>query len=276
MFELIAIIAALAFALGTFLTKGITTQISFQKSIGPLFLFNALFVSPIALFQRNWILTEPKILMLHITGAIVSGLSAYLIFSIIARSTASVSAISSTLSPAVVLILAPLVLGTTIEKLQIIFVLVLIGSTLYPLRSSIPGLRSVRTFTLTLSASFGTAFVAINIVMLGAEGVNFSETFIVRQVIAGIFFVAVFPPTGLNRSDLFALLKRTSFVSLGWITYIFALQGGEIIVIVAIISTISFWVLLFEAISQRRFPERSTLIAAIIGVLGVSFLTYFT
>jgi len=275
-FEIVAIIAALSFGFGTFLTKGVTTQISFLKSIGPLFLLNALFASPLALFQRNWIVFEPKILALHITGAIASGVAAYLIFSIIARSSASIASISATLAPAVVLVLAPISLGTSVAAIQVLLVVLLIAATLYPIRSSIPGLRSVVTILLTLSAAFATGFVSINVAMLGQEGVNLSETFIVRQAVAGFVYILIFPPIGLNKGDLFKLIRRASFMSIGWVTSIYALQGGDIVLIVSILATVTLWVLIFESVAAKKLPERSNLVAGFIAFLGVVSLSFFS
>ena len=276
MFEIVAIFAAFTMGLGTFLTKGITTKISFLKTLGPLFLLNCFFTLPLALIQRDWIVFEPKILALHISAAIASIIAGYFIFTIIVRSSASISSISSTLSPAVALILAPIWLGTSVKALQVVAVLVLIAATLYPIRSSIPGLRLGMTIFFTLSAALTSGYVSINVAMLGNEGVNLSETFIVRQVIAGLFYITIFPPRGLTKSDLVKLMQRASLISVGSVASVYALQGGEIILMISILATVSLWVLLFESIASRSIPERSTIIAAVIAVLGVVSLRFIT
>jgi len=275
-FEIVAIFAAFTMGLGTFLTKGITTKISFLKTLGPLFLLNCFFTLPIALVQRNWIVFEPKILLLHVSAAIASIIAGYLIFTIIVRSSASISSISSTLSPAVALVLAPIWLGTRVSALQVVAVVVLIAATLYPIRSSIPGLRLGVTILFILSAAITTGFVSINVAMLGNEGVNLSETFIVRQVIAGLFYITIFPPRGLTKSDLLKLMQRASLISVGSVASVYALQGGEIVLMISILATVSLWVLLFESIASRSIPERSTIIAAVIAVLGVVSLRFVT
>jgi drug/metabolite transporter (DMT)-like permease len=275
-FEIVAIFAAFTMGLGTFLTKGITTKISFLKTLGPLFLLNCFFTLPLALIQRDWIVFEPKILALHISAAIASIIAGYFIFTIIVRSSASISSISSTLSPAVALILAPIWLGTSVKALQVVAVLVLIAATLYPIRSSIPGLRLGMTIFFTLSAALTSGYVSINVAMLGNEGVNLSETFIVRQVIAGLFYITIFPPRGLTKSDLVKLMQRASLISVGSVASVYALQGGEIILMISILATVSLWVLLFESIASRSIPERSTIIAAVIAVLGVVSLRFIT
>jgi hypothetical protein len=63
-FELVAVFAAFTMGLGTFLTKGITTQIPFLTTLGPLFLLNCLFTLPLAFVQGgDWVVFEPKILV---------------------------------------------------------------------------------------------------------------------------------------------------------------------------------------------------------------------
>ena len=266
MFESVAIFAAFTMGLGTFLTKGVTTQISFLKTLGPLFLLNCFFTLPIALVQRNWILFEPKVLALHVSAAIASVIAGYFIFVIIARSSASISSISNTLAPAVALILAPILLGTKVTMFQVAAVIALIAASLYPIRSSIPGLRFRVTIFFTLSAAVAAGFVSVNVAMLGAEGVNLSETFIVRQILAGLFYIAIFPPRGLTKSDLLKLMQRASLISVGSVASVYALQGGEIILMISILATVSLWVLLFESISTRSIPDRATIIAAMIAV----------
>lgn len=274
MFESVAIFAAFTMGLGTFLTKGVTTQISFLKTLGPLFLINCFFTLPIALVQRNWIVFEPKVLALHVSAAIASVIAGYFIFVIIARSSASISSISNTLAPAVALILAPILLGTKVTMFQVAAVIALIAASLYPIRSSIPGLRFRVTIFFTLSAAVAAGFVSVNVAMLGAEGVNLSETFIVRQILAGLFYIAIFPPRGLTKSDLLKLMQRASLISVGSVASVYALQGGEIILMISILATVSLWVLLFESISKRSIPDRATIIAAMIAVAGIVSLRF--
>ena len=275
MFEIIAVFAAFTMGLGTFLTKGITTQIPFLTTLGPLFLLNCLFTLPIAFVQaEEWVVFEPKILVLHLSAALASVIAGYFIFVIIKRSSASISSISSTLSPAVALVLAPIWLGTSVSTLQVVAVVVLIAASLYPIRSSIPGLRLGATIFFTLSAAITSGFVSINVAVLGVEGITISETFIVRQMLAGLICMAIFPPKGLTKNDLFKLIQRASLISVGSIASVYALQGGEIILMVSILATVSLWVLLFESISYKRIPDRSTIIAALIAVLGVVSLRF--
>jgi drug/metabolite transporter (DMT)-like permease len=276
-FEIVAVFAALTMGLGTFLTKGITTQIPFLTTLGPLFLFNCLFTLPIAFVQGgDWVVFEPKILTLHVSAALASVIAGYFIFVIIKRSSASISSISSTLSPAVALVLAPIWLGTSVSALQVVAVIALIAASLYPIRSSIPGLRLGKTIFFTLSAAITSGFVSVNVAVLGSEGISVSETFIVRQALAGLICLAIFPPRGLTKNDLFKLIQRASLISVGSIASVYALQGGEIILMVSILATVSLWVLLFESLSYKSIPDRSTIIAAVIAIVGIVSLRFIS
>lgn len=264
-----ALLAAISFGLGTYLTKGITTQISFLKSIGPLFLLNALFALPLAIYQRDWIVFESEVLKLHLISAALSGLTAFLIFGIIARSSASIASVPQTLTPVVVIILGSIFLGTKTSLLQLFLVLVVIAGSLYPMRKSIPGLRSSTTLFLTLSSGLTSGAVTINIIQLGDAGVNLSETFIVRQLIAGLVYLVIFPPGKLTNNDVVILLRRALLMAIGWVFSIYAIQNGNILITVSILATVSLWVILFEFIGYRKKPEGATIIASIIAIVGV-------
>jgi hypothetical protein len=135
-------------------------------------------------------------------------------------------------------------------------------------------LRLGATIFFTLSAAVTSGFVSINVAVLGVEGISISETFIVRQMMAALFYLAIFPPRGLTKNDLFKLVQRASLISVGSIASVYALQGGEIILMVSILATVSLWVLLFESISSKSIPDRSTIIAAVIAVVGIVSLRF--
>ena len=161
MFILYASSAALAFAFGTFFTKGVTLRISIFKAIGPLFLLNALFAIPFIGTGPSWKLISGPVPYLHLIAALSSGLVAYILFSMVAKSTASVSSISPAMAPAVVLLLSPIFLSTSISIAQIFLVIFLMAVTLFPLRNSISGLNSSKTIAFMLVAALGNGAVTI-------------------------------------------------------------------------------------------------------------------
>ena len=273
MFILYASSAALAFAFGTFFTKGVTLRISIFKAIGPLFLLNGLFAVPFLGTGPSWKLISGPVPYLHLIAALSSGVVAYILFSMVAKSTASVSSVAPAMAPAVVLLLSPLFLSTSISLVQVALVLALMAITLYPLRNSISGINSSKTILFMLIAALGNGAVTIIAKLLANEGVGMPETFIARQVIAGLAFVILFPPIGLKFRDFFELVRRSFFMAIGWMTSINAIQKGSPLVVQTFLATIPITVILIETVAYRKRPDRAVIISAILTAVGIAALS---
>lgn len=273
MFILYASSAALAFAFGTFFTKGVTLRISIFKAIGPLFLLNGLFAIPFLGTGPSWKLITGPVPYLHLIAALSSGVVAYILFSMVAKSTASVSSVAPAMAPAVVLLLSPLFLSTSISLVQVALVLALMAITLYPLRNSITGINSSKTILFMLIAALGNGAVTIIAKLLANEGVGMPETFIARQVIAGLAFVILFPPIGLKFRDFFELVRRSFFMAIGWMTSITAIQKGSPLVVQTFLATIPITVILIETVAYRKRPDRVVIISAILTAVGIAALS---
>jgi hypothetical protein len=102
------------------------------------------------------------------------------------------------------------------------------------------------------------------------------ELQLIKEIIAGVFYTAFFPPIGLTKDDLIKLVQRAALVSVGSVASVYALQGGEIILMVSILATVSLWVLLFESLSYKSIPDRSTIIAAVIAIVGIVSLRFIS
>ena len=273
MFILYASSAALAFAFGTFFTKGVTLRISIFKAIGPLFLLNGLFAIPFLGTGPSWKLITGPVPYLHLIAALSSGVVAYILFSMVAKSTASVSSVAPAMAPAVVLLLSPLFLSTSISLVQAALVLALMAITLYPLRNSITGINSSKTILFMLIAALGNGAVTIIAKLLANEGVGMPETFIARQAIAGLAFVILFPPFGLKFRDFFELVRRSFFMAIGWMTSITAIQKGSPLVVQTFLATIPITVILIETVAYRKRPDRAVIISAILTAVGIAALS---
>ena len=273
MFILYASSAALAFAFGTFFTKGVTLRISIFKAIGPLFLLNGLFAVPFLGTGPSWKLITGPVPYLHLIAALSSGVVAYILFSMVAKSTASVSSVAPAMAPAVVLLLSPLFLSTSISLVQVALVLALMAITLYPLRNSISGINSSKTILFMLIAALGNGAVTIIAKLLANEGVGMPETFIARQVIAGLAFVILFPPFGLKFRDFFELVRRSFFMAIGWMTSITAIQKGSPLVVQTFLATIPITVILIETVAYRKRPDRAVILSAILTAVGIAALS---
>lgn len=273
LFYLFASAAAFAFAFGTFFTKGVTLRISIFKAIGPLFLLNALFALPFLGTGPSWKLITGPVPYLHIIAALSSGLVAYILFSMVAKSTASVSSVAPAMAPAVVLLLSPFFLDSSISLMQILLVTFLMAITLYPLRNSISGLNSAKTIVFMVIAALGNGAVTIIAKLLANEGVGMPETFVARQVIAGLAFIVLFPPIGLKFRDFYELVRRSFFMAIGWMTSITAIQNGSPLVVQTFLATIPITVILIETVAYKKRPDRAVIISAVLTALGIAALS---
>ena len=266
---LLAIVAAVAFAVGIFLTRGVALNISIYKAIGPLFVLNALFVFPLIPFGPDWILWSGSVPYLHVVGAVGSGVVAGIIFRMVSRSSASVMSIGQALTPAVVLLAGPIALGASIIPIQVLLIVVLVFATIFPLRKSLVGVSSFTAIFLMIVIGVLSGFVTIAVVLLDRAGVGTTETFIVRQLLAGFTFMLIFPPIGLHWRDFLQLVRRSFFMSMGWLASIYAIREGSPVVAQSVMATIPLWVILIEVIVYRKQPARAVVFSAIAISIGI-------
>ena len=266
---LLAIAAAIAFAVGIFLTKGVALNISIYKAIGPLFILNAVFVFPLIPFGPHWILWSGSVPYLHILGAVGSGVVAGIIFRMMSRSSASVMSVGQALTPAVVLLAGPIALGASIIPIQVPVIVVLVFATIFPLRKSLAGVSSFTAIFLMIVIGVLSGLVTVAVVLLDRAGVGTSETFIVRQLLAGFAFMVIFPPTGMHWRDFMQLVRRSFFMSMGWLASIYAIREGSPVVAQSVMATIPLWVILIEVIAYRKRPARAVIFSAIAIAIGI-------
>ena len=266
---LLAIVAAIAFAVGIFLTRGVALNISIYKAIGPLFVLNALFVFPLIPFGPGWILWSGSVPYLHVVGAVGSGVVAGIIFRMVSRSSASVMSVGQALTPAVVLLAGPIALGASIIPIQVLLIVVLVFATIFPLRKSLVGVSSFTAIFLIIVIGVLSGFVTVAVVLLDRAGVGTTETFIVRQLLAGFTFMLIFPPIGLHWRDFLQLVRRSFFMSMGWLASIYAIREGSPVVAQSVMATIPLWVILIEVIVYRKQPARAVVFSAIAIAVGI-------
>ena len=266
---LLAIVAAVAFAVGIFLTRGVALNISIYKAIGPLFVLNALFVFPLIPFGPNWILWSGSVPYLHVVGAVGSGVVAGIIFRMVSRSSASVMSVGQALTPAVVLLAGPVALGASIIPIQVLLIVVLVFATIFPLRKSLVGVSSFTAIFLMIVIGVLSGLVTVAVVLLDRAGVGTTETFIVRQLLAGFTFMLIFPPIGLHWRDFLQLVRRSFFMSMGWLASIYAIREGSPVVAQSVMATIPLWVILIEVIVYRKQPARAVVFSAIAIAIGI-------
>jgi drug/metabolite transporter (DMT)-like permease len=191
----------------------------------------------------------------------------------ISKSTASVSSVAPAMAPVVILLLSPIFLNTSVTWAQVLLVTFLMGITLYPLRNSISGLNSAKTIAFILIAALGNGVVAVISKLLAQEGVGMPETFVVRQILAGLTFTIMFPPIGLKFRDFYELVRRSMFMAIGHMTSIEAIQKGSPLVVQTFLSAIPITVIMIETVAYKKRPERAIIISSVFTVLGIAVLS---
>jgi drug/metabolite transporter (DMT)-like permease len=170
-------------------------------------------------------------------------------------------------------LLSPIFLNTSVTWAQVLLVTFLMGITLYPLRNSISGLNSAKTIAFILIAALGNGVVAVISKLLAQEGVGMPETFVVRQIVAGLTFTIMFPPIGLKFRDFYELVRRSMFMAIGHMTSIEAIQKGSPLVVQTFLSAIPITVIMIETVAYKKRPERAIIISSVFTVLGIAVLS---
>jgi drug/metabolite transporter (DMT)-like permease len=115
--------------------------------------------------------------------------------------------------------------------------------------------------------------VAVISKLLAQEGVGMPETFVVRQIVAGLTFTIMFPPIGLKFRDFYELVRRSMFMAIGHMTSIEAIQKGSPLVVQTFLSAIPITVIMIETVAYKKRPERAIIISSVFTVLGIAVLS---
>ena len=274
MSSLFALAAAISIASGLFLTKSVTQRLPGYHSVGVLFFFNAVVAAPFLLLDPKWVALSGVDWLRILIGGSLTALGAGLIFLVVTRSSASASAVGQSLSPAVVLVIAPLILGTTVSFGQIIVVLLLITAVLMPLRNSLNGVSSLSTLLLIASIGITTGTVTTVIALQIHAGMALVQIVFIQQLIAAALFLMIFPPKHFTIKNYLSLFPRSIFMGAGWVLTSYAISHGSPVVVQSIISTVPLWILLFETIAYKRAPSRSVIISSCLACAGICALAF--
>ena len=272
MYLLFSLASVFSTSLGTFLTRSLITKLPAFQIIGPLFFLNSLGAIPIALVGRNWVVPEINQILGLVAAGILTAIGAILLFSIVERAPASTSIVGASLSPAIVLLLAPGFLNQSFSLIRFLLVATLIFAILFPIRRSVLGISSVSTISMMLAQGVNAGVLAILITTLSRSGLVISEVLFVQQVVAGLVCVILFPTKDVPLSSLPILAHRAMYMSLGWIFYTQALKSGETLVVQSVLSLIPISILVMETITYKRNPPKEAVISALLVVVCISTL----
>jgi drug/metabolite transporter (DMT)-like permease len=272
MYLLFSLASVFSTSLGTFLTRSLITKLPAFQIIGPLFFLNSLGAIPIALVGRNWVVPEINQILGLVAAGILTAIGAILLFSIVERAPASTSIVGASLSPAIVLLLAPGFLNQSFSLVRFLLVATLIFAILFPIRRSVLGISSVSTISMMLAQGVNAGVLAILITTLSRSGLVISEVLFVQQIVAGLVCVILFPTKDVPLSSLPILAHRAMYMSLGWIFYTQALKSGETLVVQSVLSLIPISILVMETITYKRKPPKEAVISALLVVVCISTL----
>ena len=272
MYLLFSLASVFSTSLGTFLTRSLITKLPAFQIIGPLFFLNSLGAIPIALVGRNWVVPEINQILGLVVAGILTAIGAILLFSIVERAPASTSIVGASLSPAIVLLLAPGFLNQSFSLIRFLLVATLIFAILFPIRRSVLGISSVSTISMMLAQGVNAGVLAILITTLSRSGLVISEVLFVQQIVAGLVCVILFPTKDVPLSSLPILAHRAMYMSLGWIFYTQALKSGETLVVQSVLSLIPISILVMETITYKRKPPKEAVISALLVVVCISTL----
>jgi drug/metabolite transporter (DMT)-like permease len=274
MYLTFALASAFATAFGTFLTRSLISKLPTYQIVGPLFIMNGLAATPLIVFRSDWVQLNFVELWQMILLGVMTALGAVFVFVIIERSSASLSIVGASLSPALVLFLSPLLLHSHTPFAQFIIVGVLILAALYPIRNLVLGIHSAATILMMLAQGINAGLIAILISRLAKDGVGLSQFLFVQQMIAGLCFLLVFWPKDVSLKSYPLLARRSVFMSLGWFFLMVAINRGSTLVVQSILSVTPLIIVLIEAVVFRKKPSISIILSALTIVACISVLSF--
>lgn len=265
-------LAALSTAIGLMMTKSITTRMPVWQVVGPLFFLNALLVAPAIPFGPRWTLPTAEILALHALSTLLLAAGAACVFLLITRGRASSVSVGRAVSPVSVLLVAPLLLGTVDSPFLVLGAVVVMVGALVPLRREFEGLSSGLTIVLLAFLGLAEGTVTVLTASLALQGVGLPEIYIVRTVVAGLIFTALFPPKDLHWSDLKPLSTRAVFVTAGYVFTILGVRDGDVVPVQSLWATAPLLVIFLEWLRYRVRPHPGALVGAAVVAVGVFVL----
>jgi uncharacterized membrane protein len=167
---------------------------------------------------------------------------------------------------------APVLLGTIDSPFLVVGAIVVMVGALVPLRREFDGLSSGLTIALLAFLGLAEGTVTVLTASLALQGVGLPEIYIVRTVVAGVIFTALFPPKDLHWSDLKPLSTRAVFVTAGYVFTILGVRDGDVVPVQSLWATAPLLVIFLEWMRYRVRPHTGALVGAAVVAAGVFVL----
>jgi len=265
-------LAAISTAIGLVLTKSISSRMPVWQVVGPLFLINMFLVLPIIPLGPAWQVPTLQVFILHGASTFFLILGATCVFMLITRGLASGVSVGKAVSPMAVLIAAPILLGFNESPLLALGAVIVMIGALTPLRRGFEGLTAGKTLIILVTLGFSEGLVTVFSAMLSLRGIGLPEIYIVRTLVAGLFFTLLFLPRELRPKDLGPLTVRALFVTGGYVFTILGVRDGDVIAVQSLWATAPIIVILIEWLQNRQRPQPGVVIGSVVVALGVLLL----
>jgi drug/metabolite transporter (DMT)-like permease len=267
---LFGLLAALANAGQALISKELTYRAPARQLIGVLYACNALVLLPFAPFV-TWV-WSPTIVGLQLVSVGLMVVTAICVWDLLDHGAASATTTATAMSPIPAAIAATVFLPASIEPIQIVAAVVVVGGVLVALSSAFADLgRWGRTWRI-VGAATGSGLLTVMSSLLGEQGVGVVETYVVRTALAAVVCMALFPPRNVARTDLPRLLGRSVVVTTYFVFVIIGAQTGSPVVVQTLVATTPLFVLAVESFRHRSAPPVRSVVAAGIVVVGVALI----
>lgn len=267
---LFGLLAALANTGQALISKELTYRAPARQLIGVLYVGNALVLLPFAPFAR-W-LWSPTIVALHLVSVGLMVITAICVWDLLDHGAASATTTATAMSPIPAVIAAAILLPGSIDPIQVVAAVVVVGGVLLALSDAFSGLDRWGRSWRIVGAAAGTGLLTIASRLQGDQGVGLVETYVVRTALAAIVCMTLFPPRDVARSDVPRLLIRSIVVTTYFVFVIVGAQSGSPVVVQTMIATTPLFVLAVESYRRRSAPPARSVVAAGIVAAGVALI----
>jgi drug/metabolite transporter (DMT)-like permease len=262
------LVAAVANAAQSIVSKELTTRYPARQLIGPLFGFNAVLLLPFAPFTA-WV-WNPLVIGLHLSSVALMVATAICVWDLLDAGAASAVTTAGGLSPIATALGVAILVPEAFRPWQALAAAVVVGGVMIALRDAFGTMGRRGSLLRILGAAAGTGFLTVVARALGDAGVGVVETYVVRTSLATVIFLVAIPPRAIGAAEIPRLFLRSLVVTTYFVALIIGAQSGSPVTVQTIVATSPLLVLGWESWRTGSRPSRASLAGAIIVVVGVA------
>ena len=264
------LLSAVANAIGSELSKGLTLRFPARRLIAPLFLLNALLVVPAAPFvQWTW---SAEIVVLHIISVGLLVVTSLAIWDLYEHGSAAATVTAQSISPLPAALAVALLLPGTLEPVQATAAIVVVAAVLLGLSDAFGPLGRLRSVLTVLIAAAGTGTVTVMGRLLADRDVGVVEAYLVRTAAAAVVCAVIAPPRGVPLRALPGMLPRAAAITAHFLLILIGVQDGSPAVVQTAVATAPLFSLGIQAVRTRQRPTGRLVAAAVLATAGVALV----